>query len=154
MPWSPLFIGAVKSNRFLVDLNMNELSCYDGVPLQGPQYAVLSHDAHTEIESTVRHLFVDITSSPTVSRQVYDSLSKLLTEQERGHAFLFRFQSRVRCSRAAVSSYRVLTVYPLKMLSHGEGTYIRVRTPDPQTEQAYATFEVYSVNLGTAAEWF
>ncbi|MBV8694401.1 MAG: hypothetical protein JO183_02825, partial [Ktedonobacteraceae bacterium] len=72
MPWSPVSIGAVELHRFLVDLEMNELSCYNGVPLEGPQYAVVSHDAHTDIASTVRHLFVDITRSTTVSQQVYD----------------------------------------------------------------------------------
>jgi signal recognition particle receptor subunit beta len=138
MSWSPLFIGAVESHRFLVDLSMKELSCYNGVPLQGPQYAVVSHDAHTELESTVRHLFVNITSSTTVSRQVYASLQKLLHKQDLGHASLFTFQRTVSYSRGAMSNHRVLTVYPLKIVSQGEGTSIVERTPALQTDQTYA----------------
>ncbi|MBV8821624.1 MAG: hypothetical protein JO123_02410 [Ktedonobacteraceae bacterium] len=154
MPWSPVSIGAVELHRFLVDLEMKELSCYNGVSLEGPQYAMVSHDAPTEPESTVRHLFVDITHSTTVSRQVYDSLYTLLTEQERGQAFLFTFQPTVSYSGAVAHNHRILTVYPLQIVSHGEGTYIRERTPDAQTEQAYAIFEVYSANPCTAQGHF
>jgi len=150
MPWSPVSIGAVESHRFLVEPSMKELSRYNGVLLEGPQYAVVRHDAHTALESTVRHLFVDITRSTTVSQQVYDALHKLLTEQEHGHASLFTFEATVSYSGAVASSHRVLTVYPLQIVSHGEGTYIRERTPDLQTEQAYAIFEVYSANPCTA----
>ena len=154
MPWSPVSIGAVELHRFLVDLEMKELSCYNGVPLEGPQYAVVSHDTHTALESTVRHLFVDITRSTTVSRQVYDALYTLLNGQERGQAFLFNFQPTVSYSGAVAHNHRVLTVYPLQIVSHGEGTYLRERTPDAQTEQAYAIFEVYSANPTTAQGHF
>ena len=154
MPWSPVSIGAVELHRFLVDLEMKELSCYNGVPLEGPHYAVVRHDAQTALESVVCHLFVDITTSTAVSRQVYDALHKLLTEQEGSHAFLFTFQPTVSYLSGAAYSYRVLTVYPLTIVSHGEGTYIRERTPDAQTEQAYAIFEVYSANPCTAAGRF
>ncbi|MBV9688852.1 MAG: hypothetical protein JO202_03975 [Ktedonobacteraceae bacterium] len=154
MPWSSLSIGAVESHRFLVELSMKQLSHYNGVPLEGPQYAVVSHDTHTEVESTVRHLFVDITSSTTLSRQVYDALSKLLQQQEPGQAFLFTFQRTVSYSHGATYSYRVLTVYPLTTVGHGEGTYIVERTPDLQTDQAYAIFDVYSASPSTAAGRF
>ncbi|MBV9689849.1 MAG: hypothetical protein JO202_09070 [Ktedonobacteraceae bacterium] len=150
MPWSSISIGAVESHRFLVDPSMKRLSRSNGVPLEGPQYAVISHDAHTELESTVRHLFVDITTSTTVSQQVYDALSKLLQQQEPAQAFLFTFQPTVSYSGGIVHNHRVLTVYPLTIVSHGAGTYIVERTPDPQTEQAYAIFEVYSANPSTA----
>jgi hypothetical protein len=150
MPWSPVFIGPVESHRFLVDPSMKELSYYTGVPLQGPQYAVGSYDAAEEIEDSVCHLFVDITSSTTVSRQVYDSLQKLLHKQELGHASLFTFQRTVSYSRGAMYNHRVLTVYPLKIVSLGEGTYIVERTPDLQTDQAYAIFDVYSASPSTA----
>ena len=154
MPWSSVSLGAVESHRFLVDPHMKQFSCYNGVPLEGPQYAVVSHDTHTEISSTVRHLFVDITTSTTVSRQVYDALSKLLQQQKRGQAFLFNSQPTVSYLGGTAYNHRVLTVYPLTMVSHGQGTYIVERTPDPQTEQAYAIFGVYSANPSTAEGHF
>ena len=144
-------IGSVEQHRCIVSNEMRQPTHYQGIALQGPEYAIVAPDMQV-IDNRVRHLFIDMTSKHSVSRPLYEYLRTLLTGQggEPGNVYCYTFERTASYNSGDQRLYTVLTVYPLCIVQLGDGTYFIERKPVLQTDEAYMIFDRYSSHPHTA----